>query len=317
MKSKKYKKKILVTAAGGYIGKNICRIIRKDFPDFFILGTDSKKFKFSSKLLNEFYHIKPATSKKYINDLNNIIKNFNIDLVIPNNEDELIEIVKNSKKINLKKFIFPGNDVVKLGYDKLITMKILSTYKIDVPWTFETNKNLPKSLPCIAKKRTGVGARNVNIISSSNDVKKFSKKNNFIFQELLKPKNEEITCAIYRSIKGNVRILSLRRKLKNGVTTYAKVIKNVQIDKLCRKIAINSNLQGSMNVQLILTKNGPRIFEINPRFSSTVYMRDLMGFSDLTWSIKDILGIATYCPKIEKNLIAYKIKDRIILRRKI
>ena len=42
-----------------------------------------------------------------------------------------------------------------------------------------------------------------------------------------------------------------------------------------------------------------------------------MGFSDLTWSIKDILGIATYCPKIEKNLIAYKIKDRIILRIKI
>ena len=42
-----------------------------------------------------------------------------------------------------------------------------------------------------------------------------------------------------------------------------------------------------------------------------------MGFNDLTWSIKDILGIATYSSKIEKDLIAYKIKDKIILRKKI
>ncbi len=315
MKFKKNKKKILITAAGGYIGKNICTIIRKNFPEFHIVGTDSKKFTFSREMLNEFYRIKSASDKKYIDDLNKVIKHYEIDLVIPNNEDELNAIIKNYSKINLNIFIFPGYDVVELGYDKLKTMKKLSELSIDIPWTLETNKSLPKSLPCIVKKRTGVGARNVEILRSLSDAKKYSRKQSYIFQELLKPKNQEITCAIYRSKNGKTRILSLKRKLKNGVTTYAKVIKNNAIEKLCKKIAVEFNLRGSMNIQMILTKKGPRIFEINPRFSSTILMRDLMGFRDLIWSIKDIMGEPIYSPKIEKDLIAYKIKNRIVLRR--
>ena len=37
---------------------------------------------------------------------------------------------------------------------------------------------------------------------------------------------------------------------------------------------------GPANFQLILTKKGPMIFEINPRFSSTVLMRNYLGFTD-------------------------------------
>ena len=36
---------------------------------------------------------------------------------------------------------------------------------------------------------------------------------------------------------------------------------------------------------------GPVIFEINPRFSSTVRFRDLLGFKDIQWSIEDMIGI--------------------------
>jgi carbamoyl-phosphate synthase large subunit len=50
------------------------------------------------------------------------------------------------------------------------------------------------------------------------------------------------------------------------------------------------DLRGSINVQLRITTNGPRIFEINPRFSSTVLMRHQMGFCDLVWSIQDFAG---------------------------
>ena len=34
------------------------------------------------------------------------------------------------------------------------------------------------------------------------------------------------------------------------------------------------------------------IFEINPRFSSTVLFRHLMGFEDVLWSIQDKLGLS-------------------------
>ena len=56
------------------------------------------------------------------------------------------------------------------------------------------------------------------------------------------------------------------RKLKNGYSRYIKVIENKEIKLLCNEIAVKYKLQGSMNIQLILTRSGPIIFEINPRF---------------------------------------------------
>ena len=50
------------------------------------------------------------------------------------------------------------------------------------------------------------------------------------------------------------------------------------------------DLTGSINVQLRIQENIPKIFEINPRFSSTVLFRHLFGFEDLIWSIEDSMG---------------------------
>ena len=56
------------------------------------------------------------------------------------------------------------------------------------------------------------------------------------------------------------------------------------------KLAVKLNLIGSINLQLRITKNLPKVFEINPRFSSTILYRHLFGFEDLIWSIEDALG---------------------------
>ena len=44
-------------------------------------------------------------------------------------------------------------------------------------------------------------------------------------------------------------------------------------------------------MQLRISENSPKVFEINPRFSSTVFYRHLFGFDDLIWSIEDRLGL--------------------------
>ena len=83
---------------------------------------------------------------------------------------------------------------------------------------------------------------------------------------------------------------------------------------MCKKIAVEFKLIGSMNIQLILTKAGPRIFEINPRFSSTVLMRHMLGFSDLVWSVNERLGKKIHYKKIQENITAYIVKDKIVIR---
>ena len=68
------------------------------------------------------------------------------------------------------------------------------------------------------------------------------------------------------------------------------------------KIADEINLYGSINIQFILQNRTIKIFDINPRFSSTVRMRDMVGFQDCVWWIKDKLCIDNNIPiKILKN----------------
>ena len=53
-----------------------------------------------------------------------------------------------------------------------------------------------------------------------------------------------------------------------------------------KKITSKLEPYGPTNFQLKLTKKGPVIFEINPRFSGTTHMRSLFGLNEIDIIIK-------------------------------
>ncbi len=67
-----------------------------------------------------------------------------------------------------------------------------------------------------------------------------------------------------------------------------------------------------MNVQLRLTDKGPRVFEINPRFSSTVLMRHRLGYCDVLWAMEEVEGRAVTYPKIAKDKIMVRVQTAAI-----
>jgi carbamoyl-phosphate synthase large subunit len=108
---------------------------------------------------------------------------------------------------------------------------------------------------------------------------------------MLLPDTEEYTCGIFKTGCGEIRTVVINRKLQGDVTGSGIVVQNDYIEKYLKQIAVLLDLQGSINVQLRLTERGPVAFEINPRFSSTVVFRHLMGFQDLIWSLKELRGL--------------------------
>jgi carbamoyl-phosphate synthase large subunit len=147
-------------------------------------------------------------------------------------------------------------------------------------------------LPCIIKPRSGQGSKNVAICRTKDQAAEaWSNAGELaLAQELLTPSEQEITCAVFRSVTGEIRVLQLHRRLEGGMTSWARVIEDPRIFAQCEKLATQLEVTGSINVQLILTDKGPRIFEINPRFSSTVAMRDALGFRDFQWAVIEFLG---------------------------
>jgi carbamoyl-phosphate synthase large subunit len=67
-----------------------------------------------------------------------------------------------------------------------------------------------------------------------------------------------------------------------------------------------------MNIQMRLTDKGPRVFEINPRFSSTVLMRHRLGFSDVLWAIDEAEGKLINFQEIPKDQMMVRVQSATI-----
>ena len=278
-------KRILVTAIGGDIGQSIAQCLRDNEDGMFVFGTDIHDKHGGSLFVDQFHTVPSANSPDYLQTISDFVKKENINVIIPVNENE-IKLLTNS--LHDLQLIHCGKEIVNTGLDKLATMEFLKTLGIEVPWTVNADNETPYDFPCIMKPRFSSGSRSIFIIKSNAEAKFFSNKYpECVFQELIEPFEKEITCGLYRSKEGHIESIQFERLLVGGLTGWARVVKNKQVENLLNVIAKGWTLEGSINVQLRITKKGPMIFEVNPRFSSTVYMRHKLGFTDVLWSLKE------------------------------
>ena len=145
-----------------------------------------------------------------------------------------------------------------------------------------------KPFPLFLKKNVGSGNKDCLIIKDKSEIKKITNKN-FIVQEYLNQDYDEFTCGIYRSNNYTGSIIFQRKLHHFGFTYHAKVCENKKISKILESIANRINLNGCLNIQFKKKGNKIKIFDINTRLSSTVFFRDMVGFKDLLWWIKDKL----------------------------
>jgi carbamoyl-phosphate synthase large subunit len=293
----------LISGIGGDIAQALCRILKSHYNNSFLFGIDVNSKHAGTLFVDRFQEIEAAKyEEKYIHSILNIIKDNNINFFIPTSEQEIEVVNKNLHLFKNYKVIFPGSKVVNNCIDKYITHEFLSSMNILTPWSSLKPSSLI-NYPCIFKSRKGAGSKVLFEVNDEEEANYLSNKyKNGIFQELLLPKENEITCGVFRSKNGKTNSIQFQRLLNEGTTSWAKTVYIKEIDDLCNKVASELDLIGSMNIQLINTKSGPQIFEINPRFSSTVFMRHLLGFSDVIWSIKDSIGLSYEIPIINEDI---------------
>lgn len=282
--------RLLITAIGGDIAQAAIRVIRSTYPDFTIVGIDSKPQPFFSKFCDVFLVAPQCSDDRYLSWINDLSDECKIDVVVPLSEPEIECILNNEGKVKVK-LVAVNKLALTVGVDKLHTSEFLTQLGDFAPKSSETLTDQQSEYPLIIKERRGRGSRDVRLCRDFEEASNYIKlMKNPIVQELLYPADQEITCAIYRFFDGEVRTIQLLRHLSGGRTLWATVASNVEITKLCELIASALDLVGAINVQLILTKGGPKVFEINPRYSSTIEMRHEIGFEDLIWGIDEVLG---------------------------
>lgn len=292
---------VLVTGCGGDIGQSIGKILKECDMFASVLGADLNMNHAGIIIFDNCFILPRCSDATYLDSLQLLLKFNKIDVLIPVSEAEIRFFYDNNvteSQLGVK-IIIANREALGVGLDKLATSEFLKNNKLPYPETSLISTGNEIKLPCIVKSRSGAGSKNIFLARDETDITYLKlKHSDFIVQEYLENSSEEYTCGLFRTSNGESRNIVFRRTLLGGFSGYGEVVIDTTIEALLNIIAKKVNLTGSINVQLRLSKKGPCIFEINPRFSSTVRFRDLFGFRDVIWSVQDKLGlpVQSYSP---------------------
>ena len=290
------KLKVLITGCGGDIGQSIGKIL-KSKPNWFpvVLGADIHEEHAGKFIFNACFTLPRCHADEYEAAVKKLIQEHQIDLVIPISEPELRNIEKHHYQDDFfgKPIIIANWQSLQVGFDKKLTSDFLAKHGLPFPETNVITTYNKSIFPVLIKSRDGSGSKSIHVVKNQDEMELFQKiYPEFIAQEYLPNDGGEYTCGLFRSKSGEIRDIILKRKLMGGFSGYGTREEHPAISQLLHQLAILLELQGSINVQLRLVDGTPMIFEINPRFSSTVLFRHLMGFEDVLWSIQDKLGLS-------------------------
>ena len=258
-----------------------------------IVGSDVNSKNSGMFFVDEFVLVSKPDTENYISLLRDFFQKYNIEVFIPMNEKEIEffshlddsvfnDLFKNVKFIGLNRFS------VQTFSDKLETANWLVQSGFTSPKVYETTEISNALFPVIVKPRFGSGSKGVFKCLSVEEVKAaVLLTKNPIIQEYIDTEDSEFTIGVY-SNRIETKIISFRRRIAgSGATSWARHEVHDSIVCLGLSLADKLNLSGSINVQLRIKDDKFFIFEINPRFSSTVLMRAELGFNDVAWSLGD------------------------------
>ena len=144
----------------------------------------------------------------------------------------------------------------------------------------------------MVKPNKSSASRNVHICNSLNelntvlDLIKHKNVSSAVCQEYLK--GEEYTCGIYLDKYSNLETqIILKRELAgDGSSLSGTTVKSREISNYLTKVIASFTAEkafdyGHINVQLRCTDDGPKLFEINGRLSSTETIKATFGFNSV------------------------------------
>ena len=279
--------RILFTA-GGSPGNELIFKKLKNVHEFWFVDSDIERIS-SSIPLERKIEVPLVSSMNYYKKIVEFCIEKKIQILVPGIDEELLRMHEAFSQTEDIKLFTPSKLFISNMLDKFICMSTLEKSDFPVPETTKLENIINvKYFPVILKPRYGRGSRGIHIISQAKELElyrdlKLLNKENYICQSFVV--GQEYTVQILNCKKSRKQIIiPLKVFLKKGVTLTAEIDFDDDIIKLCKKIASSFNEDHVYNIQLIKSKddNAIKIFEINPRFSTTTCMIAALGIDPFT-----------------------------------
>lgn len=309
-------KTIFISGISGIVGYGIAKSIYKN-KNIKIIGSSIYNNTIASKYC-DFFELAPhSDSEDYFEWLNEIIKKYNVDMIIPAIEIDMYLWNNNLDKINNNCFVLLNNNkLIKLCENKWNFYEKLNQYlpKYAIP----TYNHIPENLnfPMIIKPKKGFASQGIHIIKNYSDLKQYKHLlETHIIQPVIGSDCKEYTVSAF--FDRNHQLLAhitLKRKLsKLGFTEEASVCSIDNLDNALNELALVFKPIGPTNFQFRLDGKQLKLLEINPRISSSTSIRNAFGYNETKMSINYFLNNKKIKqPKIKNGYAIRYTEDYII-----
>jgi len=325
---------ILVTASGlSPVGVNTVSCLKDRVRK--IVGVDIKDTAATRFFVDKFYLVPPASQQSfYVNKLLKICRHEKINIILPLTIEELLVCVQFRKYFIARGVAIAGeNDFYNIFIcnDKWLTNQYLYKHGIAVPkaWAVSTPDQLLAAADklnypartLVFKPRVTHGSRGLRLVSENYDY----------FDQLINRKPDQhlfITLTELVSVLNNCQkmplallmdyligddysvyafchlgevlsVVSLQRAgLLPGMSIGGEIKFDSVINNYVKAIVKAFNFSGPINLQLIKTKTGPLIYEINTRLSATTIAAAATGLNYPLFTLLQALGQVEVIKKI-------------------
>ncbi|MDS1270855.1 ATP-grasp domain-containing protein [Lipingzhangella sp. LS1_29] len=273
----------MVTTAGSAATPGTIEHLRRC--GYRVIATDIDPTAPGLYLADRGYLVPPGDTDDFLPELRGVCLKEDASAVVPLVDEELAAVTE----LEAEGFavLLPRRPFVTTCLDKHVLMQRLTAAGLATPVTRLASEWVGDlRFPLVVKPRSGRGSRGLALAGSEAELGRIVhdgpySAGDLIVQEQLPGPEYTVSVVCWRD--GQVQAVVPKEViLKQGVTKFAVTRRSPQIDELCREVQRELQADGPFNVQLALDDGGiPRIFEINPRFSSTTALTLAAGIDEI------------------------------------
>jgi len=281
-------KKILISGLGGSFFPYFNDQLKEIYDLYYVDSNEQLKYIYPDY---NFFHVPLISDPNYLLALENVINENNIDIYLPLIDEEIVDVINYfSNKIIV---LAPNLEFVKLCLNKYDLMSKLDELNISKIKSYKAdNFNHEIDYPIFLKPIFGRGSRGIFKISDKDQYDSYFKlynqyeKSDIIVQENIT--GQEYTVGVLVNNLGDLIVINSKKVLnKKGITQMAVTEINKLINLTVKKLLSKLKVTGPFNIQLFInSKNEVKIFEINPRFSTTTIMSYAASIDEVSLFLK-------------------------------
>ena len=305
--------RVAVSGAGGGVGQAVLRALDRSTLDPWVLGLDMGPYGAGMYMTDEARCVLPCGDSNYIAGILSVLTEHRVSVLIPGSDPELPVLARARDEFETAgiRVIVGAPEPVDICRDK----RLCSEFFRGLGFPFVRTCDIADAgrlvddigYPLVVKPVGGSASRGVAVVFSEAELEPFMERSDYIVQEPAFPEawsrdsNGLAPSAVYRggllrqedeiSIQVLYDHLGLRlatytsvNRLQNGVPVFVDPQRVPEVESVVEAMADvlrDRGLIGPCNFQCRLTSEGPKVFEINPRFTGITGVRAAMGFNEV------------------------------------